>query len=190
MNWLFDRPVYVAFLGLMLCVPIAIGWVMSGRKEMLYALAVAFALFVGLLIVERVVVTDREALEATVKQIAYDVQANDHQAVQGHIYSGSPQLKQKVQAELPNYKFIECRITSQPVIEVNSKDEPRSAKVSFLAAAAGDFKYEGMSASASKEAPIRRHIILHMRKEANGQWTVEDYDHKDITDAFFDKKTE
>lgn len=190
MNWLFDRPVYVAILGVLLCVPIAILWVTSGRKEMLYALAVAFALFVALLITERMVVTDREALEATVVQIARDVQANNHQAVQGHIYSGSPQLKQKVQAELPNYQFIECRITSQPEIEVNAKDEPRSAKVSFLAAAAGDFKYEGMSASASKEAPIRRHIILHMRKEADGNWKVEDYEHKEITDAFFNKKVE
>ena len=190
MNWLFDRPVYVAILGVLLCVPIAILWVTSGRKEMLYALAAAFALFVALLITERMVVTDREALEATVVQIARDVQANNHQAVQGHIYSGSPPLKQKVQAELPNYQFIECRITSQPEIEVNTKDEPRSAKVSFLAAAAGDFKYEGMSASASKEAPIRRHIILHMRKEADGNWKVEDYEHKEITDAFFNKKVE
>ncbi|MFN0019779.1 MAG: hypothetical protein ACKVP0_16100 [Pirellulaceae bacterium] len=190
MNWLFDRPVSIAIMGLMLCIPIAIGWVMSGRKEMLYALAVAFALFVGLLIMERVVVTDREALEATVVQIARDVQANDHQAVQRHIYSGSPQLKQKVQAELPNYKFIECRITSQPEIEVNAKDEPRSAKVSFLAAAAGDFKYEGMTASASKEAPIRRRIILKMKKEADGRWAVDDYDHEGIEKEFFNKKVE
>ncbi|MBC7856213.1 MAG: hypothetical protein IAF94_22510, partial [Pirellulaceae bacterium] len=165
MNWLFDRPVYVAILGLVLCVPIAIAWVMTGRKEVLYALAAAFALFVALLILERVVVTDREAIETTVQQIARDVQANDHAAVQRHIYSGSPQLNQKVQGELPNYQFSECRVTSQPEIKVNTTDEPRSAKVTFLAAAAGDFKYQGMSASASKEAPIRRHIILHMRKE-------------------------
>ena len=59
MNWLFDRPVYVAILGLVLCMPIAIAWVMTGRKEVLYALAAAFALFVALLIMERVVVTDR-----------------------------------------------------------------------------------------------------------------------------------
>ncbi|MCE9525279.1 MAG: hypothetical protein K8R36_04410 [Planctomycetales bacterium] len=190
MNWLFDRPVSIAIVGLMLCVPIAIGWVMSGRKEMLYSLAVAFALFVGLLIMERVVVTDREALEATVGQIARDVQANDHQAVQRHIYSGSPQLNQKVQAEMPNYKFIECRITSQPVIEVNAQAEPRSAKVSFLAAAAGDFKYEGMTASAGKEAPIRRRIILKMKKEADGRWAVEDYDHEDFTKEFINKKVE
>ncbi|MGI8978585.1 MAG: hypothetical protein ACR2FY_05135 [Pirellulaceae bacterium] len=188
MNWLFDRPAYVAILGVMLCVPIAIAWVMTGRKEVLHALAAAFAIFVGLLIMEQVVVTDREAIETTVQQIAHDVQANDHQAVQRHIYSGSPQLKQKVQGELPNYRFTECRVTSQPEIAVNTKDEPRSAKVSFLAAAAGDFKYQGMSASASKEAPIRRRIILHMRKEADGRWTVEDYDHEDFQKEFYQEK--
>jgi divalent metal cation (Fe/Co/Zn/Cd) transporter len=150
MNWLFDRPVYVAILGVGFSVPIAIAWVMSGRKEVLYVLAAAFALFVALLIMERVVITDREAVETTVQQIARDVQANNLQAVQRHVHSAAPLLQQRVQKELPNYVFTECRITSQPEIEVNAKDQPRSAKVSFLAAAAGDFKYEGMSASATK----------------------------------------
>jgi hypothetical protein len=190
MNWLFDRPVYVALLGVMFCVPIAIAWVMTGRKEVLYVLAVAFSIFVGLLIMERMVVSDREAIEATVQQIARDVQANDHPAVQRHVYSGSPKLLKEVQAELSNYKFIECRITSQPEVEVNAKDQPRSAQVTFLAAAAGDFKYEGMSASATKEAPIRRRITLNMRKEADGRWTVESYAHEDITREFFKKKEE
>ena len=189
MNWLFDRPVYVALMGVVLCVPIAIAWVMTGRKEVLYALAAAFVIFVGLLIMERMVVTDREQIEATVLQIARDVQANNHQAVLSHIYSGSPQLKQKAQSEIANYVFTECRVTKAPEVEVNINDHPRSAKVSFLAAAAGDFKYGGASASFSKEAPIRRRIIFKMRKEADGRWTVEDYGHQDITKEFMDPKS-
>ena len=190
MSWLFDRPVYVAILGLLLCVPIAVAWVMSGRKEVLYVLAAAFALFVGLLVAERLIVTDREAIEAAVQQIARDVEANNHAAVEKHVYSGAPQLLQKVRGELPRYNFTECRITSQPNIEVDAKAEPRSAKVTFLAAAAGDFKYEGMSASAGKEAPIRRRILLFMRREQDGRWTVEDYDHQDFTKEFFQKKVD
>lgn len=190
MNWIFDRPAYVALLGVVLCVPIAIAWVMSGKKEVLYALAAAFAVMVALLITERIVVTDREAIEATLQQIARDVQSNDLAAVQKHVYSGAPALQGKVRGELPNYRFTECRITSQPEIEVNAKDEPRSATASFLAAAAGEFKAQGMSITASKEAPIRRHITLHMRREADGRWGVEDYSHAEITSAFFHKKAE
>ena len=190
MNWLFDRPVSVAILGVILCVPIAIAWVMTGRKEVLYALGAAFAIFVGLLIMERVVVTDREAIETTVLQIARDVQANDHQAVLSHIYSGSPQLKQKAQSEIANYVFTECRVTKAPTVEVNTDDKPRSAKVTFPAAAAGDFKYGGNSMSFSKEQPVRRQIIFKMRKEADGRWTVEDYDHQDIMKEFMNPKTE
>ena len=190
MSWLFDRPVSVAILGVVLCVPIAIAWVMTGRKEVLYALGAAFAIFVGLLIMERMVVTDRESIEATVLQIARDVQANNHQAVLGHIYSGSPQLKQKAQSEIANYVFTECRVTKAPEIEVNVTDQPRSAKVSFLAAAAGDFKYGGNSATFSKAQPIRRRIIFQMRKEADGRWTVADYDHESIANEFVNKKTE
>ena len=94
MNWLFDRPVYVALLGVVLCIPIAIAWVMSGRKEVLYALGAAFAVALALLIAERMVVTDREAIEAMLPQLARDVQSNEIQQVLTHIYSGAPELKQ------------------------------------------------------------------------------------------------
>ena len=93
-----------------------------------------------------------------------------------------------MQGELPNYRFTECRITSQPEIEVNAKDG--SAKASFLAAAAGDFKAEGTSFSFSKEQPIRRHVTLHLRREGDGRWTVADYEHAEVTSAFFNKKAE
>ena len=92
--------------------------------------------------------------------------------------------------ELANFHFIECRITGQPTVEVNAQDNPRSATATFNAAAAGDFKYGGESGSFTKEGPIRRRIILHMRKEADGRWTVEDYDHQDITKSFMEKKVE
>ena len=190
MNWLFDRPVAVGILGVILCVPIAIAWVMTGRKEVLYALAAAFAVFVGLLIMERAVVTDRETIEATLPVIMRDVETNNHQAVLGHIYSGSPQLKQQAQSELANFHFIECRITGRPTVEVNAQDNPRSATATFNAAAAGDFKYGGESGSFTKEGPIRRHIILKMRKEADGRWTVEDYDHESILNEVMRKKVE
>jgi hypothetical protein len=190
MNWVFDRPVSLAILGVVLCVPIAIAWVMTGRKEVLYALAAAFAIFVGLLIMERVVVTDRESIEATVLQIARDVQVNDHQAVLLHIYSGSPRLKQKAQSEIGNYSFTECRVTKAPEVEVNAGAQPKSAKVTFIAAAAGTFSHGGNSATFSKEQPIRRTVIFHMRKEADGRWTVEDYEHKDVMQGFMKEKTE
>jgi len=189
MSWLLDRPVYVVILGVLLCLPIFIAWVMTGRKEVLYALLAACVVLAALLMVERVVVTDREAIEATLPRITRDVEANDHQAVLNHINSGAPELKGKVQKELPNYVFTECRITSQPNIEIDAKANPRKAKVTFLAAAAGEFKYGGDSYPATKEQPIRRRIILFMKKEADGRWTVEDYDHEGFENEFIKKKT-
>jgi len=75
-------------------------------------------------------------------------------------------------------------------VEVNLQDQPRSARVTFPAAAAGDFKYGGNSMTFSKEQPIRRQIIFKMRKEADGRWTVEDYDHQDIMKEFMNPKKE
>jgi hypothetical protein len=188
MNWLFDRPATIAFLGAALCIPIAIAWVMTGKKQVLYALGAAFTVMVALLITERMVVTDREAIEAMLPQLARDVQNNDLPKVATHVYSGAPTLKQKVQGELHNYHFTECRITKLLEIKINEQAEPRSAEVSFLAAAAGDFKAEGTSFSFAKEAPIRRHVTLQLRRENDGRWTVEDYSHAEVTSAFFQPK--
>lgn len=186
MNWLLDRPLFIVLWGVVICIPIAIGWVASGRKEVLYGLIAALVLVAGLLITERLVTSDREALEITLQQIARDVESNDPQAVLGHVYSGAPALKAKAQQELPNYQFTQCRITRVHEIVVNSQDQPKSAVIQFNVAAAGSFKAEGMELTASKEQPIMRYVELKMRQEADGRWTVEDYSHAEPQAFMFD----
>src|SRR5262245_41001549 len=127
MSWLFEQPVVIVLLGIALILGLGAAWSASGRQELLYGIGAVLVLIIAGLVVEKMVVTDGEAIRATLQQIARDVQSNKHRAVIGHLYSGAPQLKQEAEAKLPSFHFTECRITCINKVEVNGNAEPRSA---------------------------------------------------------------
>ena len=174
MNWLFEQPLVIVVVGVLLLVLLGAAWSATGRKELLYALAATLALVAAGLVVERLVTTDREAIEATLVAIAKDVESNNRHAVVRHVYSGAPELKAKAEAEMPNYKFTECRVTKIHLIEVNATSEPRSAVVEFNVIASGSFK-EGMLEIS--DASIPRWVKLHLVREQDGRWAVQNYEH-------------
>src|SRR5436190_17811752 len=144
MTWLFEQQLVIVALGVGLILALGAAWSASGRNELLYCLGAAFVLLIAGLITERMVVTDREAIHATLLTIARDVQNNNRRAVLAHIYSGAPELRKKADAELPSYQFTECRVTKIHKIEVDRSAEPHSAIVEFNIIASGTFKQSGM----------------------------------------------
>jgi hypothetical protein len=172
--WLFDSPIYIVLIGIVLGVFVGGAWTATGRKELLYALGSVVAVTVIMLIAERLVTTDGEAIRATLAEIARDVQANDMQRVVGHIAKGSPSLVQKAQNEMPNYKFTECRVTKVFKIDVDASAEPRSALVEFNVYVDGKFGQGGFEAT----GPAFRRIDLQLVREEDGKWRVENYTHR------------
>jgi hypothetical protein len=173
MSWLYENQIVIAAIGIIAMLALGAAWSSTGRKEWLYGLGVAFVLVVVGLIVEHVVVTDSEAIRATLAQIARDVQRNDRAAVLRHISSGNPELKRKAEGELPNYQFSECRITRIHQIEIDPKAKPRTATVEFNVIATGTFRQAGFEVTDT----VPRWVRLTMVREADGRWTVSDYEH-------------
>src|SRR5262245_37702167 len=143
MNGLFDGPVAIVVIGVVLLLALGAGWSATGKKELLYVLGGVLALMLVGLVVERLVITDREAIRLALLTIARDVQSNNLKAVTSHVHSSSPELKQKAEAELPNYHFTECRVTKIHDVKVDSQSKPRSAIVEFNLIAVGTFKGPG-----------------------------------------------
>jgi len=171
MLWLYEQPLIIVALGVALILALGAGWSASGRKELLYAAGLAFVLLVAGLIVEKLIVTDREAVRATVLQIARDVEHNDRRAVIGHIHSGSPQLRRQVEAELPKYQFTELRITKIHLIDVDPKVEPKSAMVEFNVIGSGSER------GGFEMEHIAQWVRLHMLREKDGRWNIADFEH-------------
>jgi ketosteroid isomerase-like protein len=147
---------------------------MTSRKEFLYALGAVLVFTIVALAVERLVVTDAEAIRQTLSEIARDVQSNDLQRVLRHVSKANPSLVQRAEAEMPNYKFTECRVTKIHETDVDASSEPRSAKVRFNVVASGTFRQGSVEYSDT----VPRWIELHLVKEADGRWRVQDYDHR------------
>ena len=171
--WLFDSPIYIVLVGIILAIAVGGAWTASGRKELLYALGTVVGLTVIMLIAERLIVTDREAIRSTLNEIAHDVQNNDVAKVVSHIAQGSTSLVQKAQGEMPNYDFTVCRVTKVHKIDVDANSEPRSAIVEFNVRVEGTFKAPGIEAS----GVYPRWVKLQLIRESDGKWRVQNYEH-------------
>src|SRR5262245_40952339 len=143
MSWLFEQPVIIVLLGVALILGLGAAWSASGRQELLYGIAAVLVLITAGLVVEKMVVTDGEAIRTTLQQIARDVQSNNQRAVIGHVYSGAPVLKQEAEAKLPSFHFTECRITRINKVEIDRNAEPRSADVEFNLIATATVRQSG-----------------------------------------------
>src|SRR5882724_7724511 len=166
MTWLFEQQLVIVALGVGLILALGAAWSASGRNELLYCLGAAFVLLIACLITERIVVTDAEAIRATLRTIACDVQSNNHRAVVAHVYSGKPELKKKAEAELPKYHFNEFRITKIHLVDVDSQAEPRSAIVEFNVVGGGSFREGGIEMD-----HVAQWVRLQMLREKDGRWT-------------------
>jgi hypothetical protein len=172
--WLFESPYTIVALGVALIFVIGAGWTVSGRKELLYALAAAIAMLFAALIIERLIVTDREQIRAALQEIARDVKNNDHRRIISHIHSSAAAIKQKAQAEMPKYHFTDFRITKIHSIDVDRSAVPSSAVVELNVVGGGTFREHGIEMD-----HVARWVKLHLLKEKDGRWTVAEYEHDD-----------
>lgn len=174
MNWLWEQPLVIVLVGTAALGALGSAWALTGRRELALAAIAVLGLVVVGLVVERLVVTDREAIRQTLVRIARDVQSNNLRAVTQHIARRAPQLRQKVVAEMPRYRFDECRITRVHSIEVDAQAQPRTARVEFNVVASGSFREDGFEIH---DAQVPRWVRLYLVREEDGRWTVEDYEH-------------
>jgi ketosteroid isomerase-like protein len=174
MNLLLEQPLAIVIVGVVLGLVAGTAWTSTGRKGWLVGLGLVVVLTIAGLIVERLVVTDREAIEATLAEIARDVQSNDLRAVLRHVSSNNPELQQKAEAEMPNYRFDECRVTKIFQLDIDASAEPRSALVEFNVIASGSFQQGGVELA---DRGVPRRVLLQMVREKDGRWRVQDYAH-------------
>jgi low affinity Fe/Cu permease len=171
--WPLEQPLVIVLIGIAVGVVVGGLWTASGRQELLYALGAVVALTSVWLIVERLVVTDREAIAATLAEIARDVESNDLNRLVTHIAKRNPSLVQRAKAEMPSYDFTECRVTKIHLTDIDASAEPRSAIVEFNVIASGTFRRESVEVSDT----VPRWVQLQMVREEDGQWRVLDYQH-------------
>ena len=129
----------------------------------------AIAALVGLLsLVELLLVTPREAVDLTLREIARAVEANDQAATLSYIYPLATETRADVEALMPRVEIFTARVTDTPRIEVNQNTSPMEAVANFRAFIEATVKKGGMKGVYFDEIQVR---LVH----SEDRWLIRDY---------------
>jgi hypothetical protein len=133
MSYLIEHPLPIALSGIIAFAIALVGWTQSRHRGCLVA-ALSFAvLTVASILLERITVTRAEEIEATLQQIAEDLEANDLRAIRGHISSKAPELRNDAESILQQ---VEIRTVSiKRNLKVSVSENEGQAKATFNAVA-------------------------------------------------------
>jgi hypothetical protein len=186
MNFIYEQPFWVGFLGALLTLALIVGWAYSARREAAIAALVVLALTAALVVAGLTVETDREAIKRTLAQIASDVESNDLNRVLAHISPQATSIRAEAEAEFPRYRFDAVEIKWQ-MLEIDVDESPageKQAHATFNVVVTGDLKSAGVGAQT-----IPRYVEVDFAKEGDA-WNVIGYSHDDAMRGFKKKPSE
>ncbi len=173
MIWVIEQPLYLIILGLVAVVGFGFGWMQTGYRALLY-LAVGSAICAGgLLLLERLVVTDAEEVESVLHQIAGDIERNDLPAVLAAIHPDAVQTRQRAEAEFPNYEIDYVDIKSNLKVDVDDDAVPPKAMATFNVMVKGRERSFG-------PFTVPRFVEVTLVK-VDDRWLALDYRHYEVT---------
>lgn len=162
MMWLFDSPFPILIIGGLSLAIILGGWFQTQRKELLIALVAAIVFFGGLLALERSIVTPREAIAATIAQIAQEAEANDVEAMVRHVHSRVPELQDHLRGRMALVDIHKVSVKNNLKVDVFGAGD--KARVTFNVVVTGSDR-----TGTIKDMAIPRFIEATFERE-DGHW--------------------
>jgi hypothetical protein len=126
MTWILEDPLPTIILGVLLEIGLVALLLLTGQRQALYGMAAVIVLAGLGLLVERWVVTDREAIEELFERGAQAVNAHDIPTVIAMIDPGDARLQATVRRALDQMPIKHVKITHL-AIEVDSRSQPPTA---------------------------------------------------------------
>ena len=179
MTWILENSVPAIIIGGLTAAMLGGGWLQTGRKWLLYLMIAAIVLTFGAVILERVVVTDREQVTATLHEIAAAFERNDIDAALQYTYSGAPEVRSQATGELGRYEFTAVDIKRNLEIEVFPKANPPRAVAEFNVTVQLTVRN---TLYTNRRIPRWVQVIFY--QEADGAWRVGGYQHDEPTRGY------
>lgn len=139
------------------------------NRAMLYIALVILALTAGTAVTERLIVTDKEAVQQTVREIVTNVEDNDLTGLLEYVSKKREDTRSRLKANLPRYVVTSCRITGFKNFEITQESEPKTAVIDFVVFAHGTRKSDGQMGRPNPQ------VTLTFEKESDGQWRIVNY---------------
>jgi hypothetical protein len=130
MSVFVESPWPATMLAMVLLVVCGTIFMRTGRASVLVLMAVAVAILAGGVMLERMIVTDREQVEDTVHAIALDLVANDIPAVMSHFAPSAPR-QAEARRVLEDVKVYSASVGNDLEIRINELTTPATATAYF-----------------------------------------------------------
>jgi hypothetical protein len=174
---LAEQPWTLLLCGLFVTAVFFFFWTQFARPFLLYAMFVAL-LVTGLLIgIERLWVTDREAVIATLYQIARDVKQDNLPRLLQYIAPEAVGIRQLAESEYQRYQVSQLRITRVWEVTVEDQRQPPQAVAKLSIVVRGGFR------GASVDEKVMRYVVVYLRRYGE-EWKVYSYEHYPPHEAF------
>jgi hypothetical protein len=172
-TWFVESPWPSLTLGLAVEATLLIVLLRTGRAKVLAAMTVVATATIAMLLVERLVVTEREEIEDALVGAAQALESNDLEAVLASFEPNSPR-RGEVQSILSHVTIREARVGGDLEIHINKLTVPPSATAQFTGRAEirdsrGQIPYEHVLRKF--KVTLRRH---------DDRWLIHDFTDADI----------
>lgn len=171
MTWLTEDPTLVLTLGAMTVAVLVIVLFKTGRAVMLVAIVGAVAVTGLCVLVERLIVTDREEVEITIDAVVTALQDNDAEAVLQHVAPDATSVRLRARGVLLLVNIEEVRITKGPEIVIHTLTSPPTAEVEMVVVGKGTLR---IGATMHNQYPVE--LYLTLRREED-RWLIETAQH-------------
>lgn len=144
----FDTPWPVVLVAGAAAVLFLLLWSQAGRRPFLIGMILSLAVAAGAIVADRVVVTDRERVEALFPRLAVAAEAGDAATILAAFDPAFDIPRAEAERALREFRPEEVRITRLEVT-VSGPPEDRRARADLLARVRGDARGPGMAGPAA-----------------------------------------
>lgn len=123
----------------------------------------------AIVIIETLIVTDREKITRIVYDLAKAVENNQVDQVLLHVAPSRQDAKDRIRAEMPQYLFNSCRVLGIKTFEL--APDQNQAKIVFVVYASGFHNQYG-------KGNTHRRVTLFFEKQPDESWKMVDYNHE------------
>lgn len=169
MTWLMENPAAIVAGGVLVELALAIALIRSGRGLFLLLMLGAGVLAAALLGIERLVVTDSEAVRDTLDQTAAALVTNDPDNVLAFVDPGAQEVRRQVKTILPQFVFDEARIAGDVQLTFHRQAKPPGVTAEFR----GYFRAHDRRGGTFGHDQALERLRVELRK-IDGRWLITD----------------
>jgi hypothetical protein len=173
MDFFFENPWRLLLIGVAVEAVLVFLLFQTGRGKILWAIIAVAILTAAALIVERLVVTDREAVEMTLDAAVAAVEADNEKQLLACIAPSAKSPQEDARWVLKNIKVEEAHLSGLEVT-VNRATRPPTAEAKFSA-----FGFASLKNGLVSQEGYKRHVTVRLRQQGD-RWLVEDYTIEDL----------